>query len=177
MKNYFKKSGYADILASIIFAVIGIFMIVETNSATKIISYIIGGIFIVAGIIKIMDYLILKKEYSFYNYDIIYGIVAIFIGIFTIICSGLIESMFRIAIGGWIIYNGILRIYLSFKLYEAKLNIWITSLILSIIMTIGGIYMLLTNGALILTIGIFVLVYSVMNLVESIIFIKYVEEL
>ena len=47
MKNLLKKSGWMDILVSIVFAMIGIFMITQTDLAIKIISYILGGMFIV----------------------------------------------------------------------------------------------------------------------------------
>ncbi len=67
MKNFLKKSGWIDILVSIVFAIIGIFMIMKTDLAIKIISYILGGIFIVIGIIKSIDYFLSKGKYDFYN--------------------------------------------------------------------------------------------------------------
>ena len=177
MKNFLKKSGWSDILVSIVFAIIGIFMIVKTDAALKIISYILGGMFIIIGIIKSIDYFASKGKYDFYNYDLIYGIIAIIIGLVTIFCSGLIESMLRIMISLWIIYSGLVRLSFSLKLRTAQINMWSVSLILSIIMIIGGIYMLFQNGALVLTVGIIMLVYSVIDLIESAIFIKNVNEL
>ena len=177
MKDFLKKSGWTHILVSIVFAIIGIFMISNTNLAIKIISYIIGGTFIAFGVIKVVDYFVLKDSCDFYNYDLLYGIIAIIIGVITIIYSGLIESMLRIMIGIWIIYTGLLRLSMSLKLHKADADIWIMSLILSIIMIIGGIYIILQNGVLILTVGIIMLVYSVIDLIESIIFIKNVNEL
>ena len=177
MKDMLKKSGWVDILVSIIFAIIGIFMIVKTDSAVKIISYVLGGIFIAMGIVKIVDYFLSKGKYDFYNYDLIYGIIAVIIGLVTIFCSGLIESMFRIMIALWIIYSGLMRLSLSLKLHTAQINMWNVSLILSIIMIIGGIYILFQNGALVFTMGVMMLVYSIMDLIESVIFVKYVDEL
>ena len=46
MKNFLKKSGWIDILVSIVFAIIGIFMIVRTDVAVKVISYVLGGIYL-----------------------------------------------------------------------------------------------------------------------------------
>ena len=177
MKNFLKKSGWVDILVSVVFAIIGIFMIMKTDVAIKIMSYVLGGIFIVLGIVKCVDYFLSKGKYDFYNYDLIYGIIAIIIGLVTIFCSGLIESMFRIMIAFWIIYSGFLRLSLAFKLHVAQIGMWNVSLILSIIIIIGGVYMLFQNGALVLTIGIIMLTYSIMDLIESIIFIRYVDKL
>ncbi len=177
MKSFLKKSGWTDMLVSLVFAIIGIFMITKTDLALKIISYILGGTFILIGIIKIIDYFLSKGKYDFYNYDMIYGMIAIIIGLVTIFCSGLIESMFRIIIALWIIYSGLVRLSLSLKLHTAEISIWNVSLILSIIMIIGGLYMLLQNGALITTIGILMLMYAIIELIESTIFIKYIDEL
>ncbi len=177
MKDFLKKSGWTDILVSLVFAVIAIFMITKSDAVVKIISYVLGGIFIVMGAVKIIDYFASKGKYDLYNYDLIYGIIAIIIGLVTIFCSSLIESMFRIVIAIWIIYSGLIRLSLSLKLHTAKINAWSVSLILSIIMIIGGIYMLFQSGALVLTIGIIMLVYSIIDLIESAIFIKYVDKL
>ena len=177
MKNFLKKSSWVDILVSIIFAIIGIFMIIKNNLAIKIISYVFGGIFIIIGIIKVIDYFLSKGKYDFYNYDLVYGIITIIIGLVIIFCSGLIESIFRIIIAFWIIYSGLIRLSLSLKLHTAQIDMWSVSLILSIIMIIGGLYMFFQSGALILTIGIIILAYSIIDLIESIIFMKYVDEL
>ena len=177
MKSFLKKSGWIDILVSLAFAIIGIFMIAKPNVVLKIISYVLGGIFIVIGIVKMIDYFVSKGKYDFYNYDLFYGIIAIFIGLVAIFFSGLIESMFRIIIAFWIVYSGLMRFVFSFKLQAAKINIWGVSLILSIIMIIGGTYMFFQSGALILTIGIIMLTYSIIDLIESIFFVKYVDKL
>lgn len=177
MKDLLKRIGWLDILRAILFGVIGVFMIVKTDLAITIISYIVGTLFVISGIIKIVDYFLAKGSYDFYNYDLVYGIIAIIIGIITIICSDAIEYIFRIMIGSWIIYSGILRLSLSIKLHKAQINIWGMSLMLSIIMILVGIYILFMQGALVLTIGIIMLVYSIIDLIESIIFKKYVKEL
>lgn len=176
MKDFLKKSGWTNILLSAVFAIIGIFMIINTDSAIKVISYILGGCFIAIGVIKIINYFISKGNSDFYNNDLLYGIIAIIIGLITIFYSSLIESMFRIVIGIWIIYSGLLRLSLSLKLYSAKINIWSASLILSVIMIIGGLYMIFNSGALISAIGIIMLMYSIIDLIESVIFVKYVDK-
>ena len=177
MEKFLKKSGWIDILVSIIFAITGIFMIVKTDLAGKIIFYILGGIFIAIGIFKIIDYLLSKGKYDFYNYDLLYGIIAIIIGLITIFCNNLIGSMLRIMIAIWIIYSGLMRLTLSLKLHTAQIDIWSVSLVMAIVMIIGGVYMLLQSGTLILTIGVIMLIYAIIDLIENVIFMKYVDKL
>ncbi len=176
MKDFLKKNGWTNILLAVVFAIIGIFMIMNPDSANRVISYILGGCLIAIGAIKIINYFVVKGNTDFYNNDLLYGIIAIIVGLITIFYSSLIESVFRIVIGIWIIYSGLLRLSLSLKLHSAKINIWSTSLVLSVMMIIGGIYMICSNGALISIIGIIMLMYSIIDLIESIIFVKYVDK-
>ena len=177
MKSLLKKSGWVDVLVSITFAIIGVFMITKTNLVIQILSYVLGGLFIAIGLVKIIDYFLSKGKYDFYNYDLVYGVIDIIIGFVMIFCNGLIESMFRFIIAFWITYSGIIRLSLSLKLHTAKVNIWIFSLLLSIIMIIAGLFMFFQSGALIFTIGIIMLAYSLIDLIESIIFMIYVDKL
>lgn len=177
MKNLLKKTGYTDIMVSIAFAIIGIFMIINTNSAIRIIAYILGGIFIVIGIIKTINYFSVKGNNDFFNYDLIYGVIAIIVGLVMIFYSGAVETMLRVVIGVWIMYSGLLRLSLAIKLRKADVKFWNASLVMAILMIACGIYITFTQGAIVLTIGIIMLIYSIMDLVESAIFMKNVKEL
>ena len=59
---------------------------------------IVGAIFIIVGIFKIIMYIQNKGSYDLYNYDLIYGILAIVIGIVAIIYITTIGTIFRIII-------------------------------------------------------------------------------
>lgn len=177
MKEILKKTGYSDMLISVIFALIGLFMIVNAETATKIISNVIGGVIIAVGIVKIISYYIAKKNDEINMYNIFYGIIAVIVGLIIITCSGLIGSIFRIMIGIWIIYSGIIRLSFTLRLRNADCDIWKVSIILSIIIVIGGLYILFNQGAIILTIGTIILVYSISDLMESVIFMKYIDKL
>ena len=60
MKEYLekilKKSGWISIAGSIIFGMIGAILIWKPEGTIKLISYLLGTIFILAGIYKIIGY-------------------------------------------------------------------------------------------------------------------------
>jgi len=177
IEKIFKKTGWISILQSIIFAILGAIIIWKPEGTIKTISYILGIIFILIGIIKIINYFFAKGKYDFYNYDIIYGLMAFIIGIVTIVYSNTIGSIFRIIIGIWIIYSSFIRFNLSIKLKAMKLNIWIYSLLLAIAMFICGLYITMNSGAVIVTIGVMMIIYSVIDIIEDIIFMKNVKDI
>lgn len=177
IQNFLKKTGYASIIESIIFAILGIILILKPEETVKIISYILGACFIIVGTYKIINYIQTKGKNDLYNYNLIYGVMAIVIGLIAIIYSSTIGAIFRIIIGIWIIYSSIVRVSSSLKLRALKSNIWIYTLIISIIMFICGLYIALNEGTIIVTVGILMLVYAVMDIIENIIFIHNLKKL
>lgn len=175
LEKLLKKNGWISIIESIVFAILGVLLICNPEGVVKVISYILGAIFIVAGIYKIVNYMSAKGKYDIYNYDIAYGIIAILIGLGIIIFNNSISSIFRIAIGLWIIYTSILRMSFSFKLKVVDSNTWVYSLILAVLMFICGLYITLTSGTIAVIIGSLMLAFSVINIIEEVIFMRNID--
>ena len=172
MENFLKKAGWTSILTSIILAILGLIMIFNPDTTMQFISTILGIIFIVIGIIKIANYFISRGNSTLFANDISWGLVAVILGLVTIVYSSTIESIFRIMIGIWIIYSGFTRFSLSFKLKEVNDKVWAFMLVLAVLMVIGGLYVTFYPGALIVTLGVIILIYAVMDLIEGFIFMK-----
>ena len=111
IEKILKKTGWSSLITSVIFAIIGSILIAKPEGTVKIASYIIGIIFIFAGIYKIFNYLREKENTELlYHYNVAYGVIAIILGLITMFYSTQIVALFRILIGIWIIYSSILRI-------------------------------------------------------------------
>lgn len=178
IKSVLKKEGWSSLVTSIVFAILGLILINSPETTVTVISYILGITFIIIGLFKIFYYIKAKGKNDFYNYDFVFGIGAIIVGILTIIYSNQISTLLRILIGIWIIYSAIFRIDFSFKLKRLKIdNIWIGSLIIAIAMLICGIYAVLIPNAIIITVGMIVLIYSILDIIESIIFLSNLRKL
>ena len=177
MENFLKKAGWTSILTSVILAILGLIMIFNPDTTMQFISTILGIIFIVIGLIKIANYCIAKGNSTLFTNDISWGLVAVILGLVTIVYSSTIESIFRIMIGIWIIYSGFTRFSLSFKLKEVNDKVWAFMLVLSVLMVIGGLYVTFYPGALIVTLGVIILVYAIMDLIEGFIFMKNMKDL
>lgn len=177
LEKVLKKTGVTSLITSIIFAILGIILIANPEGTIKFISIILGVLFGLVGLYKIVNYIENKGKYDFYNNDIAYGVIAIVLGIVTICYSTQIGAIFRIIIGLWIVYSAILRINLSIKLKTIDSNVWIYSLIIALIMAFCGIFIICNSGAVIVTLGIVVVIYSVLDAIESIMFLNNVSKL
>lgn len=177
MKNLLKKAGFTSILSSIIFLILGIFLVVNPNAIVKTISYVVGILLIIIGIVKIISYFTSKDDYIFYDYRLIYAAFCIVLGILVMFSGNAIASFFRIIIGIWILLNGVSRLDLAIKLKETNTNYWVLSLILSILIFVAGIYIIFAPGTILVTLGIILISYSIMDIIESIIFVSNTNKL
>ncbi|MFR0822837.1 MAG: DUF308 domain-containing protein [Clostridia bacterium] len=172
LQTLLKKTGYVNIIESLIFIVIGIVLMWKPEETLVVISYILGGIFCVIGALKIVNYVQSKGKNDLFNYHLVYGVMAIIIGIITIVYSGTILNIFRIIIGIWIIYSALVRGSSAIKLRNLESRLWICSLVLAMAMLICGIYIIANSGAIIFTIGVAILVYAIIDLAENILFLQ-----
>lgn len=177
MEEFLKKTGWTSIITSIITAIIGVVIIANPLVTMKIIAYALGAVFIVFGIIKLVSYFVAKGSYDFYNYELIFGLLAIVIGIITIVYSGTIGTIFRIIIGVWIIYSGLIRLGLVGKLKTLGIDSWKYALIIAVFIILCGIYVLVKAETIGIAIGIAILIYSIMDIVEGIIFLRNVDRM
>mgnify|MGYP001624478136 FL=1 len=171
-KEFLKRSGWTDLIISLIFILFGIMLMARPETIMAIISNVLGLIFIVMGILKIIQYYSTGK---INKYLIPMSTILIIVGIVVMFCTEIILSLFRILIAIWIIYTGIMNFHTSIVWKEYKSKLWVTTLILSFVMILAGIYVLVNSGAIIQTIGIILVLYGIVDIIENIIFIKKVD--
>ncbi len=173
LEKILKKTGFISIIESLVFIAIGLFLFWKSELALKVISYVLGSIFIILGIIEIIKYFFTYKDnYEVFNYELIFGLMTVVIGIITIYYSSTIETILRIIIGIWIIYSSLVKFSVTLRLKNLGLPVWVYSLVLSILMLLCGLYVILNAGTILATIGIAIIIYSVIDIVEDIIYLK-----
>lgn len=177
LKDLLKKSGWMSITESLVFAILGIILIWQKDAIMSMIAYILGAVFILLGIIKVVNYLQAKSKSDLYNYELVYGIMAVIIGIVIMVYSSTISKIFGIIIGMWIVYSSVVRASSALKLKQIKSNIWIYSLVIAVIMLICGLVVIFNTGAIPATIGAIMITYAVLDIIENVIFINNVKKL
>ena len=172
MEKFLKKSSWTDIIVSFLFILVGLMLVARPEAIMSMISLILGAICIIMGALKGVDYFSKGKKD---NYLLAMAVVAIIAGIIIMFCADIIVSIFRILIGLWIIYSGIMNLQTTivWKDYQSKL--WLLTLILAVVTIIAGVYILVNNGAVLQIIGAIIIGYGLMDIIESAIFIKKID--
>ena len=173
MKEILSRNIVINILISLLFAVLSIFLISNPDSTVKIVTTILGVVIIVIGVVKLIMFIKSSEKDSLMNLNLFESVVAIILGISIIVFSGFVSALFRISIAIRIIYCAIERIYLSVYLKNASFNLWKIILVCGILVLICGIYILFNAGAIFSTIWIVMLIYSIFDIVENLIALSY----
>lgn len=172
LEKILKRASWSDVIISVVFILFGILLVSNPGFVATMLSVILGGIFVALGVFKIIDYVSKGKEDT---YLLGVGCAAILAGIVIMFATGIILSLFRIIIGAWIIYTGIMNLHTAYNWKDYKSRLWLTTLIGSIITIFAGIYVLANTGALFETIGWIIIIYGIIDIVDRIIFIKKVD--
>lgn len=177
MKKSFKNLTIASIITSILFIIIGIIMLVKPDIVIKTIAIFIGTIIIIIGLQKIISYFILKQNYSLYNYELLYGIIALIIGIVLISNYNTFATIARVIFGIWIVYTSIMKMTVSLKLKEAQIQSWKVICLVAVLTLVAGIFIIFDQNIIMTVTGIVIILYAISDIIDRIIFMKNIDKL
>lgn len=178
MQEGIKKIFTTSMITSFVFVIIGIILFIEPQVTLNLISYIIGGIILLNGIINIVKYFT-NKIRVFYDFGLIYGILSTIIGFMFIFNPEFLASVIPLVLGIWIIINSIIKLQVSLNL-KVKSSQWFTTFIISLLNLLLGILFVFNpfSGAVVITkiIGVFLFIYSVLDIVECLMMRKKLDD-
>lgn len=170
-----KKSAWSSVGESLALLILGILFIVWPDTMIRIVSYIVGAIFIIKGAFQIINYFLEKGQNDFFNNGLLIGVVSALIGIAALVIGEDLVNIFRIVIGIFIIYESLARINTAIKLHAAGINVWRYVLLLALIVLILGILVTFNDAGTI--IGWVMVASGLIGIVGDIIFIQQVNNI
>lgn len=169
-----KKSAWSAVIESILILIFGILMVVWPEITVVVIANILGAIFIVIGIFHIINYFVVKGQTDFFNNGLLFGVIALLVGIAAIVIGEDLANVFRIIIGIWMIYESLVRMNTALKLHSVGIKAWSYVLIIAICMLLLGIFVTFNQGAIISLIGWMMILTGIFGIVGDVVFIQYV---
>ncbi len=135
-----REMGIRNVVSSLIMIIIGVILIGNPNMLIDTLSWIIGCLLILAGIIgSIMS----LKDNELNTVTLYFGIIMVIVGILLIVFPSIVNVMIRLIFGGWILFAGVERLTLAMtvKMFDSKSSN--TFLITSLLMIVLGILVLI----------------------------------
>ena len=172
MTGLFSKIFKSSILSSMALALLGGLLFFQSEATIISVSYIIGGILIAIGVLTIIKYINAYRKSSKNELDIIYGTVTVILGIIVIGNPKAIASIIPFVIGILIILSSATKLQYSLELKKSNNDLWLSTMILSIITTLVGIVLIFNpfQGAEFITklVGILIFTYAILDIISTI---------
>ena len=170
MKSYVNKLSQVSIISSVAFIVIGLFLLIKPATTLSMISYVIGIIILVSGIISLIKYFSNHDKVNVYDFGLVFGILNIIIAIVFISNPNMISSIIPLILGIWILVNGIIKLQFAINLRNQPKSNWGYSAIMSGINILLGLFLVFNpfKGAVVITrtIGGILVGYAIIDLLQ-----------
>lgn len=155
------------LISSIIFLILGIVLVTNSNQIVTIAFQAIGAIIIVIGLYYVFRYISLKKQFKTEDTNaLMTGILASAIGLLTILLASILEVGLRYTIGFYLILNGISKIGFAIQMPDRSSKLFISKLLEGILLLLLGLYTLFVANAALIIVGIFLIISSIYDLIQ-----------
>ena len=163
-----KKMNITYIVFSIVFILIGAFLLARPEDAIHLVSYALGIILVLWGLISIVQFFTDKESQNYLDFGFIVGVFVFIFGVIVLVKPNTIASIIPLLLGIWMLINGVTK--LSYALTLNKNQNAAGSIIISILIIVLGILLVFNPFAgaktLVQILGVTIIVYSVLDLVE-----------
>ena len=163
-----KKMNMTSIIFSILFILIGAFLLARPEDAIHLVSYALGIILALWGIISIVQFFTDRESQNYLEFSFILGVFMFIFGIIIIVKPNTVASIIPLLLGIWMLINGVTK--LSYALTLNKNKNAASSIIISILIIVLGILLVFNPFAgaktLVQILGVTIIVYSVLDLAE-----------
>ena len=171
MEKIFKSIVKSSFFTSVVLLILGILLFIKSDDTIVAISYLVGGIIIILGVLALVNYFKKNEREFSTSFNIIYGIITIVFGIFILSNPKMVASVIPFVIGACILIKSSFKIAYSIELKNHNIDFWKGALITSVISALVGVIMVFnpfkTSVIVFKIIGAAIIIYSVLDIVSS----------
>ncbi len=127
------------VIASIAYIVLGVFMVIKSQAVANGINDVFGVIMLIYGVINMIVFFINKDADENLFLELATGVIAIGLGVFSLVAQDLMQQILFYAIGGVLLIDALVNIKRAVNLRYMGFSRWNLFLIAAIIGVILGI--------------------------------------
>ena len=177
----FRKLMLCSFLTSLLDIIVGILFIIFTDVSTKIIVIVLGAIILVHGLFCLIRYIYDGLGTKFFAIDLILGVAAIILGVFVIFSPLNALNFMGVYFCGWLLVNGIEKIYYGYKFMKANEDIYPLVSFIGILTILMGVLVSFNpfKGFMLITrlTGLFLMASGLLDILSGMLFRKRAKEI
>lgn len=159
-----KDINLSNLLISIIMLVVGVILLINSESIINMMSWIIGIVIILISIIKVIG---LFNDKRIDTTALSVNILLMVFGVLLISFPSIVDVTIKVVFGIWILLAGIKRLIMAIAISRVDNNSYKTFMVSALIMLVLGALVLINFYNLL---GLFLIIYAVMEIVNYIYF-------
>ena len=136
--TYVKLAKYGYIITSVALILIGVRLLFNPNLSMNLVYYILGGVLMVYGLIRIVGYFSRDLYQLAFQYDLAFGILMIALGIVIVFQAWGIEEQVHTIYGTLILTDSLYKIQVAIDSKRFGIEKWYLILVLAIITGVLG---------------------------------------
>ena len=140
VKGIFNIVTMAEMIEALVYIIIGLIFFVNPSLSFTLVAVITGFALTINGVISIYSYF-KKDNIDLYNYNLIFGILLVIVGIATLFMNYLLAITFGI----YLIISGVQKGAYGLLLKKFNDSSWLTVLIIGIIFIVLGVTTIFTS--------------------------------
>ena len=163
VKGIFNAITIAEMVDALVYVIIGLLFFFNPTLSFTLVAVLTGIVLIINGVISICSYF-KRSNIDLYNYNLIFGILLVVVGIATLFMDYLIA----ITLGIYLIIIGAQKLCYGLILRKFDESSWITVFIIGFLFFILGVVTIFTSpDAVVKVAGICLLGYGLINFVNT----------
>ena len=136
MGNVLKKLKKNIVISAVLCIVLGIVLVVWPDMSMQIACAAIGGVLLVGGVVRLVEYFVLRDGSMYAQINLIMGIVLAVVGVWIVLKPDKVLAIIPIIIGIVIVLHGLNNLQQAITLCKEKYDKWWVALILGLL-TVG----------------------------------------
>lgn len=172
-----QQAGKNLVISSVILCAAGLVLMIFSDTAVKMLGWIMGAVFAIIGIVKLVSYIRSKNTVL----DLIFSILSLVLGVLFFIHPGWLMSLMSIIIGIYVLIEGAFKIKTAVDVRKQKNAGWWVLLVFAILSIAIGILLIFNPfgfGKLFMFIvGVALLISGVQNIIHAVYTKKILNEM
>ena len=167
------------IVMSLLFCVLGIFLMARPKSSVKMLCVLMGIMLILYGAIKISGYFTRDAFCLAFQFDLAFGVLLAAVGIIIIVRRNVVVNLIFGIFGLLILADALFKIQMSIDAKKFGLNLWWRILLVAILPGVLGFLLLIrpfeAAEIMMILVGVSVLFEGILNLCVAIYTVKIIK--
>lgn len=176
IKEYVKNYCKNTILMSVLLIIIATLLIFNPVQALNIMTTILGAILIAVGIMQVLMFFKVDKEFRAFSLSLIFGIITLVIGCVFVFNPESIYKFLIVISGIWIVFESIIRLQIAIGIKDSMSKIFNISVMMTVLTLVIGIVMIVNPFSAIEAVGmiagIALLVNEIFNIISAVNLLK-----